>query len=62
MRQIKTHYNKVIGNEIIIRQVSQLGVKMKLEEVQRVHASCSCHILAGAEGEVWEFCSEDILY
>lgn len=34
MRQIKTHYNKVIGNEIIIRQVAQLGVKMKLEEVK----------------------------
>lgn len=43
MRQIKTHYSKVIGNEIIIRQVIELGVKMKLEEGQGDHASCSCH-------------------
>lgn len=31
MRQSKAHYNKVIGSEIIIRQVTELGVKMKLE-------------------------------
>lgn len=41
MRQIKAHYNKVIGNEIIVRQVIELGVKTKLEEGQRDGASCS---------------------
>lgn len=45
VRQIKTHYSKVIGNEIIIRQVIELGVKMKLEEGQGDHASCFCHFL-----------------
>lgn len=48
-RQIKAHYNKVIGNEIIIRQVIELGVKTKLEEGQRDGASCSCPVLAGME-------------
>lgn len=49
MRQIKTHYSKVIGNEIIVRQVIELGVKTKLEEGQGVCASCSWHLLAGTE-------------
>lgn len=47
--QIKTHYSKVIGNEIIIRQVIELGVKMKLEEGQGDHASCFCYFL-GRDG------------
>lgn len=61
MRQIKTHYSKVIGNEIIIRQVIELGVKTKLEEGQGDCASCFCHILAGMEVGVWGLCSEDML-
>ena len=61
MRQIKAHYNKVIGNEIIIRQVIELGVKTKLEEGQRDGASCSCPVLAGMEPGVWELCNEDTL-
>ena len=60
MRQIKTHYNKVIGNEIIIRQVIELGVKTKLEEGQRDTASRSCRVLAGTEGGVWGLCREDM--
>lgn len=50
MKQVKTHYSKVIGNEIIIRQVFGLGVKAKLEEGQGDRASCPCHLLAGTEG------------
>lgn len=49
MRQSKAHYTKVIGSEIIIRQVTELGVKMKLEEGQRDGARCSCPVLAGME-------------
>lgn len=49
VRQIKTHYSKVIGNEIIIRQVIELGVKMKLEEGQGDDTSCFCHFL-GRDG------------
>lgn len=59
MRQIKTHYSKVIGNEIIIRQVIELGVKMKLEEGQGDHTSCSYPVLAGIEGGTSGLCSGD---
>lgn len=51
MRQIKTHSNKVIGNEIIIRQVIELGVKTKLEEGQRDTASRSCRVWQEQKGE-----------
>lgn len=61
MRQIKTNYSKVIGNKIIIRQVIELGVKMKLEEGQGDHTSCSYPILAGTEGGMSGLCSEDML-
>ena len=60
-RQSKAHYNKVIGSETIIRQVTELVVKMKLEEGQRDGARCSCPVLAGMEPGVWELCSEDTL-
>lgn len=61
MREIKTHYSKVIGNEIIVREVIELKVKTKLEEGQGVGASCSWHLLAGTEGGVCGLCSEDML-
>lgn len=41
MRQIKTHHSKVIGNEVVIRHVIELGVKRRKEPGQGHHASCS---------------------
>lgn len=41
MRQIKAHYSKVIGNEVIIRHVIELEVEREEEPGQRDHASCS---------------------
>lgn len=50
VRQIKTHYSKVIGNEIIIRHVIELGVETKLEEGQRDRPAVPAIFCQGQQG------------
>lgn len=50
-RQIKTHYSKVIGNEVIIRHVIELGVKRK--EPGQGHSQLLRDSSVGMGGRCW---------
>ena len=59
--QIKTHYSKVIGNEIIIRASYRAGSGNEVGGGAGRPCQLFCHLLSGPEGGTWGLCGEDTL-